>query len=76
MRTRIENTFYTTSYKPIHIGDKVLNKNSTPYIYEASIADADDLGHVVVKETPAAPKVESPDQSAAEDHLDYLESKW
>lgn len=42
----IDGQSYMIESKPIHIGDRVYDKNSG-IIYKASIMDADDIGWVV-----------------------------
>ena len=47
----IGDTTYTIEYKETKIGDSVLDKN-TNNIYEATIADADDLNWIVISKEP------------------------
>lgn len=46
----IDNVEYIIEYKETKIGDKVVDLNSN-IIYEASIADADDLNWVIKNES-------------------------
>ena len=44
----IDNKKYTINYQETKIGDMIVNKNNNS-IYEATIADADDLNWIVIK---------------------------
>ena len=46
--TCIHNIQHKVEYKETHIGDLVFDKN-TNTIYEATIADADDLNWIIIK---------------------------
>ena len=45
----IDFNTYRIRYQSTKIGDEVVVKSTKPYIYEASIADADDMNWIIIK---------------------------
>lgn len=69
MTIELNNKKYTTEYRPIKMGDKVIKDRT---VYQASIADADDLGEVVID----IEDLSDNDDSEADRHIDYLNSRY
>lgn len=45
----IDFNTYRIKYQSTKIGDEVVVKSTKPYIYEATIADADDMNWIIIK---------------------------
>ena len=45
----IDSNTYRIRYQSTKIGDKIVVKSTKPYIYEATITDADDMNWIIIK---------------------------